>query len=54
MTLLYLQNLRDIFNLCMITGDVDDDVDDPFCIKPSVNKPQENSSDTKGTITDTF
>lgn len=48
------QNLRDIFNLCMITGDVDDDVDDPFCIKPSVIKPQENSSDTKGTITDTF
>lgn len=48
------QNMRDIFILGMITGDVDDDVDDPFCIKPSVIKPQENSSRPQGTITDTF
>lgn len=36
-----------IDNPLLTNGDVDDDVDDPFCIKPSVIKPQENSSDTK-------
>nr|XP_011432463.2 uncharacterized protein LOC105331820 isoform X3 [Crassostrea gigas] len=33
-----------IDNPLLTNGDVDDDVDDPFCIKPSVIKPQENSS----------
>lgn len=36
-----------IDNPLLTNGDVEDDVDDPFCIKPSVIKQRENSSNTK-------